>query len=364
MQNSQNGIYFPNLNGVRFIAVLSVMTFHFFGLPISFGHLGVVLFFVLSGFLITYLLIEEKEKKQRISIKNFYIRRILRIWPLYFLIVIIASILFFVFKDHETDISTFSHSIIYYILFLPNVAFIMHNTLEYARILWSVGSEEQFYFVWPWIMKIKNNKTTILVFIFIILFFSLAPHIFDYINNKYLNNSRNILFHLSRILYYMSFNSMATGGLLAFLYCYYPQYIKFLFNKALQFICLITLLYCWIFNIKFIINDQFFATLFGILILNLALNPNVIFTLENKLFNYLGKISFGLYVYHFMAFNLNTFFITKMLHLPFHINIAFFLLGVIVTVFMATVSYYFLEKPFLKLKQRKFSLITSGDLVI
>lgn len=361
MQNTTKGIYFPNLNGVRFIAALSVMMFHYFGLPISFGHLGVVLFFVLSGFLITYLLIEEKEKYRSISIKNFYIRRILRIWPLYFLIVGIASLLFFVLKSNETDVSEFYNSILYYIFFIPNIGFAIFNTLEYAAILWSVGSEEQFYFVWPWILKIKNNKVIVLILIFIILFFSLGPHVFDYINNVYFENSIQIIFYFNRILYFMSFNSMATGGLLAFIYKYYPQYIKFLFNKILQFISLITLLYCWIFDINFMINDQFFATLFGILILNLALNPNVIVTLENKLFNYFGKISFGMYVYHFMAFNLNTFIITKILHLPFHNNIPYFLLGIIMTVLMASASYYFIEKPFLNLKQRKFTRVRSGE---
>lgn len=363
MQNTKSGVYFPNLNGVRFIAALSVMIFHYFGTAISFGHLGVVLFFVLSGFLITYLLIEEKEKYTSISIKNFYFRRILRIWPLYFLIVLISSILFFIFKNNETEVSQFYNSLPYYIFFIPNVGFILHYTIEYARILWSVGSEEQFYFIWPWIMRIKNNKVIALIFTFIILFFSLGPHVFDYINNTYFDNSIKPIFYFTRILYFMSFNSMATGGLLAFLYKYYPQYIKFLFNKILQFICLITLLYCFIFDINFMINDQFFATLFGILILNLALNPNVIFTLENKLFNYLGKISFGMYVYHIMAFHLNTFIITKILYLPYHNNIIYFLLGMIMTVLMATISYSFIEKPFLKLKQGRFTRVKSGELV-
>src|SRR5262245_16271974 len=97
-------IYFRNLNGLRFIAALLVIIHHIeqlkyiFGMPNNFsssfvqiiGELGVILFFVLSGFLITYLLLEEEKRTDTIAVRNFYLRRILRIWPLYFLIVIIA----------------------------------------------------------------------------------------------------------------------------------------------------------------------------------------------------------------------------------------------------------------------------------
>ena len=105
-------IYFENLNSIRFIAASLVIVHHieqfksFFGIQNYFkdvriemiGKLGVVLFFVLSGFLISYLLFKEKEYTKTISIRKFYIRRILRIWPLYFLIIILS---FFVFPFIE-----------------------------------------------------------------------------------------------------------------------------------------------------------------------------------------------------------------------------------------------------------------------
>jgi peptidoglycan/LPS O-acetylase OafA/YrhL len=89
-----NKVYFPNLNGLRFFAAFSVMLYHFFGEGLINGHYGVVLFFVLSGFLITYLLFEEKEKFGKIEIKKFYFRRILRIWPLYYLVYFNKSVPF------------------------------------------------------------------------------------------------------------------------------------------------------------------------------------------------------------------------------------------------------------------------------
>ena len=104
-KNSTNTkVYFENLNAIRFIAASFVIVAHIeffkklFHLPNFFenevisiiGRLGVVLFFVLSGFLISYLLFVEKKVTKTISVKKFYIRRILRIWPLYFLIILLA----------------------------------------------------------------------------------------------------------------------------------------------------------------------------------------------------------------------------------------------------------------------------------
>jgi peptidoglycan/LPS O-acetylase OafA/YrhL len=361
IKDSKKRVYFPNLNGVRFIAALSVLIYHFFDTTIFYGHLGVILFFVLSGFLITYLLLEEKEAEKAIAIKKFYIRRILRIWPLYFFIVLIGSIVFLVINNNDNS-SPFFNTLIYYLIFIPNVAFVLEIGFKYAGVLWSVGSEEQYYLLWPWLIKIKSDKKIIIVFVLIILFFSCAPHIIDYINNNYLNNSKNILYYSSRIMARMSFNSMATGGLLAFLYKYKAESIKFMFNKLFQFVCLISLLFCWILNVEFFFNDQFYAIMFGILILNLAVNPKVIFSLENKVLDYLGKISYGLYVYHLIAFDINYFIITKWLNLPFANSVYFFLFGVLTTILIASLSYYFFERPFLKLKFNRFSLIKSGDL--
>src|SRR3989338_8543857 len=102
-----NKVFFPNLNGLRFIAALMVIIHHIEQIksilkmdnfstfpPVFFvGKLGVILFFVLSGFLITYLLLQEKEVSNTISVRQFYIRRILRIWPLYYFIILLGLII-------------------------------------------------------------------------------------------------------------------------------------------------------------------------------------------------------------------------------------------------------------------------------
>src|SRR5690349_4366985 len=109
-------IYFENLDGLRFFCFLFVFFFHSFHTEFDYikstdfyqhikkdifgnGNLGVNFFFVLSGFLITYLLIEEKELNSQIDIKKFWIRRILRIWPLFYLCVIIGFFIFPILKS-------------------------------------------------------------------------------------------------------------------------------------------------------------------------------------------------------------------------------------------------------------------------
>src|SRR4029079_7687100 len=119
-------IFFPNLDGLRFISFFAVFLYHcdlsvFSYLGDSYpktqqaltflfrhGNLGVNFFFVLSGFLITYLLIKEKELKGNIHVGNFYVRRILRIWPLYYLCLIIGFIAFRMLKQltHEPWMTT------------------------------------------------------------------------------------------------------------------------------------------------------------------------------------------------------------------------------------------------------------------
>src|SRR4026208_162751 len=112
-------VYFPNLNGLRFIAALLVIMQHIEQIKSMYGianrwsspfmqvigEQGVSLFFVLSGFLITYLMLEEEKKTGTIQIRNFYRRRILRIWPLYFLIgflalAVLSRIPFFILPDY------------------------------------------------------------------------------------------------------------------------------------------------------------------------------------------------------------------------------------------------------------------------
>lgn len=350
-------IYFPNLNGLRFFAALSVMVYHFFGANVLNGHFGVILFFVLSGFLITYLLIEEQKNTNTISIKKFYVRRILRIWPLYFFILILSTVLIF----FETGLdNSYSQALPYYLVFIPNLAFVMNISIKYASILWSIGAEEQFYLLWPWIIcKIKVKKL-FLIFLIMILFWSFATHLIDFINYNYLSNIESIGI-FSKFLGRMGFSAMATGALVALVFRYHPKRLQFIFHPLIQITVISLTLTIWIGNLlpHIAIIDQVYSILFAIIIANFALNSKVIFSLENVILNYLGKISFGLYVYHLIAFRLIGH-LSQILSFDIP-KIILFIFGLLLTITLSSISYKYLEKPFLRLKLNKFTVIKSGN---
>lgn len=353
-------VYFPNLNGLRFIAALSVIIYHFYGEEVLNGHYGVTLFFTLSGFLITYLLFEEKEKKEKISIGKFYVRRILRIWPLYFFILLISSIVFF--YDHSNH-HEYYNALPYYLLFTPNLAFILDIGIKYSSILWSVGAEEQFYLTWPWIIQKVKNKRLAYLLGFIVLSWAIGPHILDYVNYNYLSSS-NSIFVLSKLMGRMGFGAMATGSLIAYLAKFKPDKLSIIFSPIVQVIAILSVLTIWIFDMlpHVAASDQIYASLFAVIIANFALNDKCIISLENKPLNYLGKISFGLYVYHLIMFDVSKqIFIFLNIDVP---QIVLFTSGTLTTVIVAGLSYQYFERPFLKLKSKKYTTIQSGNEIL
>ena len=136
--------YWPQLDGLRTVSILLVIVGHmndpFWG-PIE-GSTGVIMFFVISGFLITSLLIREEERSGRVSLSSFYIRRIFRIVPMYMLALAVMSVLIFV--AHQGDASSFAYRLPFLLTF--NGEFVQYGTFVHA---WSIGVEEKFYILWP-----------------------------------------------------------------------------------------------------------------------------------------------------------------------------------------------------------------------
>ena len=202
-------VYFPNLNGLRFIAAFFVIIHHieqiksisnidnFWDNPFVgiIGKLGVVLFFVLSGFLITYLLLTEEYSFQKISIRKFYMRRILRIWPLYFFIITLAflvlpNINLFVLPNFGKDViySNLFSKLLLYVIFLPNLVLPLLGIVPYASHTWSIGTEEQYYLVWPVILKyLKKHRISLMILIiasYLAFRFFLQTHYSNFIPYK------------------------------------------------------------------------------------------------------------------------------------------------------------------------------------
>ncbi len=370
-----NKIYFPNLNGLRFGAALLVIIYHIEQFKQIFGYhnylnvpcfhimgkLGVILFFVLSGFLITYLLLEEEKQTNTISIKDFYIRRILRIWPLYFLIVVASFFLLNKISYLQIDnlSSLVSQDIItklaLFTFFLPNIALVMFTPIPYASQLWSVGIEEQFYLIWPLLIKYTKQKYLIL---YVIIFGYVFMNVYGFNFIKFHFAHTKTLNLISEIWSNFSIDCMAIGGLFGMSSYYKKPMMSFLFKNYVQYIVLFLLIILISLGIRIpYIHYEFYAILFGIVIINLATNPKPIFSLNNILLNYLGKISYGLYMFHPIAIVL----VLKLLKLG-SINsvIIEYISCVTVTILLSSISYKYYEKHFITLKM-KYSKILSGD---
>lgn len=377
-------VYFPNLNSIRFVAALAVMIHHieltkyWFGQPNIytssfvggvFGQLGIILFFVLSGFLITYLLLAEQQATDSISIKNFYIRRILRIWPLYYFIVILGLFILphikaMVVPGYTEEIHNhFLAKTLMFLSFIPDVAYAMYKHVPYAEQAWSVGVEEQFYVIWPLLIAlVVRQKKTLNMLIGVIGFYTAIKIISIVLNNKYDSNIAINEFY--QFWQNFSIDCMAIGGIGAYLLFYKKEKVlKVLYNKYLQIA-----LYAIVFVITIKGLDipyftyQLYSLIFVVLILNLASNPKSVLNLEYKPLNYLGKISYGLYMYHniVLAACLKFLLYEGITLNSIWGNVLYYAVAITVTVIIASLSYKYFEKWFITAKV-KYSKIVSGD---
>jgi peptidoglycan/LPS O-acetylase OafA/YrhL len=358
-------IYFKNLNGLRFIAASMVLISHIEqikdlrgsksiyknGFFSNIGTLGVVLFFVLSGFLITYLLLIEKQNSisKKISIKNFYIRRILRIWPLYFLMLLFGLFLmpkfgFYEFNKFETfEYHNYKIIIPLFLIFLPNVVLVLFGGLPFLHQTWSIGTEEQFYLIWPLIIQKTSNLLKI-IFQIMLIYFVIKLLLFSLKSNSIIHNIYSIwsTFHLI---------SLSVGALCAYFYHnHYSEIKRFIYAKLFNiFIFIAFILLCTLSNyLPSFIKYETFSLFFGYLILYLVINESVSYIFESITLRYLGKISYGIYMWHPIAITLAFYFLGSATINNFYLYSITYLL----TILIATLSYELIEKKFLLIKEK------------
>lgn len=378
-----NKIYFPNLNGIRFFAAFLVVVHHIeqlkglYRLPNMchnktfeiIGGLGVTLFFVLSGFLITYLLFAEKDLLGTIDVKSFYVRRILRIWPLYFLIVILSFFLLPQIQQLNFPVYSqslpkeFANKLLLFIVFLPNVAMLIYPPVPFASQAWSIGVEEQFYLLWPLLMKFFRNSLLVL-FSVIIFYWFMEILLYTILWYEKDGSFHDKAIFLKNFLEYTRINCMAIGGIGSYIVFKKKSFLIYLYSRATQIIVWISLLLLTIFavNIPYV-NNEVYSILFLVIILNLATNSKSIISFNNDFFEYLGKISYGIYMYHplaivitivvFMGLKSKTQF--ELYH-----NFLIYSASILITILFSSVSYEFFEKSFIR-KKIKFSNIISGE---
>jgi peptidoglycan/LPS O-acetylase OafA/YrhL len=378
-------IFFPNLNGIRFIAALMVIIQHleefkrFFHLPSSYryqtdlGGLGVTLFFVLSGFLITYLLLSEKYDFGTISLRDFYTRRVLRIWPLYYLIIVIGFLVVPKFLPFlqlaQNPPGSLNSQLLLDIFFLPNFSLLLFPSIMYVSQVWSIGVEEQFYLMWPVLIKYSGNVLTILVSI-VLLFPALTLVLSKVVYDLSLTpgSSRNAYFLLSflkNFLFITRIDCMAVGGIGAWiLFNKKQRVLNFMYSRPVQVLAYILVLVFVVNEVDFyFLNYLPYSILFAIIVLNLASNTKSVLHVNSRPFDYLGKISYGIYMFHELAIVISMLALTRLLGLhlaPVYMNLAVYGMSIGLVILMSTLSYEFFEKSFLT-KKIKFSMIISGD---
>lgn len=352
-----NSIHLPGLNGLRAIAALSVMWSHTFqstfgdwgikGFQLPVVADGVTMFFVISGFLITYLLLNEQEKSHDISIPKFYMRRILRIWPIYYVYMAIAL----------TVTSTWNDSNIwYYCFFGANIPFVLAAGIWPIVHYWSIGVEEQFYLFWPWLVKGVHGKTSRLLTVAITL--CAVWLICKW--GIYLVWGATTAYRFFAVT---RFDCMMIGAIGAILYFTEAEWFnRMMGNRLLGLICLLFLFFSlpWVSIVPAPIRPQVIALLSLVCIMNQLHHP--IINLENRLCDFVGKISYGIYIIHpLLIFLLSGLYRSWEFQLPDGIaSVLIYTLITLATIFIAWLSYRFYESPFLQLKNR-FAIVHSQN---
>jgi peptidoglycan/LPS O-acetylase OafA/YrhL len=371
-------VYFRNLNGLRFFAAVAVIFHHveqyklWAKLPNlwgntfidSLGHKAVSFFFVLSGFLITYLLLEEDKKTKDIDIRNFYVRRILRIWPLYYLIVLTCIIFLpYFFQTLEMGGDHFARNFwlvsILLLLVLPNVVRTFVPNVVGGNQLWSIGVEEQFYLVWPFFVK----KFIRVFFQFLVALIAFKIAVTIALELVTANVEHFALPKILRFWVLLQIEQMAIGAIGAWLLftnkerilaAIYNTYIFYFSNAAIAALFVLPIHHWWI--------NYAEAVVFAIVIMNLSTNPKIKFSLETPVLNTLGNISYGIYMYHTLCITICMF---TLQHFGLHqgnyvwFNILLYATSILSTIIVSYWSYEWFEKRFLALKE-KFVVVKSG----
>ena len=357
------------INGLRGIAITLVVLFHFEIYPFSGGFIGVDIFFVISGYLIGKII--EKKPISFINYKKYILNRIRRIFP-GILVLILISFFFFSLLLSPEHLISFSKSVIYNLLLVPNFYFWTQSNYfdisSYFKPLlhtWSLGVEYHFYIIWPLILWFVSSLFKRLVFKNIFLFFFIFISILlnyyvisfgPVFENKLLYGKfvSDTIFFLSpfRIFefafgYILSINKKRIKSLL--------------FNEILFLLGIFLVIYSAVVfdkNTLFPSINSIIPT-FGAVLLIFSKNSyssNII--LKNKIINFLGTISFSLYLYHWPVL------IFYKYYKYFEISFLEKIICIFISILFGYLSFNYVEKIYLNKKKKIFNKFTVSGVVI
>jgi peptidoglycan/LPS O-acetylase OafA/YrhL len=363
--------YLVQLDGLRFMAVALVLWDHWMPEPhfLPFGKLGVNLFFVLSGFLIARILLSSKDKTFGTEgglghyLRKFYIRRTLRIFPIYYLSLIIL----WLFNDPSVRGKE-----LWQFFYASNIYIVLHKTwLGVTDHFWSLAVEEQFYIFFPLLIFFIPRRYVVPFFGILIVCSVLLRAYFWQIAQPW---------YVSYVTMPTALDAFGFGALMAYAQLYHRDIFQKLFNNrlylGLSFGALVVVFFLSAQitqsgvtqdqNLYINIWERFFASIFFMFLIGGAIigyQGWFKWLLEHPVSNYLGKISYGLYVYHNFVYN--------HYHSPeYHPVVRLFnklgrnipnfqemheiqfLILFLLTIVVATVSWYLIEKPINNLKDK------------
>ncbi|KAA0989363.1 acyltransferase family protein [Dyadobacter aurulentus] len=370
MRTNSSG-HIIQLDGIRFIAIALVLVEHLFvevnSVPV--GATGVTIFFVLSGFLISRILLKSRDKNHdtpggfKKYLSKFLIRRTIRIFPVYYLVIL----LLFIF-----NVPPVREKLGWLALYGTNIYMAVYKTwMGSMDHLWSLAVEEQVYLFFPFlIFFVPKNKLIPVLGIMGVL--SILFRLYYFYTHQDFGIDDWIVTYVSTPA---CLDSFALGGLMAWLQVYKNDLFSKLFGKSWPVVLALAgwiLLQIWSksfdnrFNISFVVFDRTISSIFGFFLIGRAVmgyNGLMASFLENPVSIYLGKISYGLYLYHNFVFN----------HFhsgPMHPTVRLFrkiyqyvpdlkgsvvfeaLVVMTLTVAVASFSWHFFEKPINALKDK------------
>jgi peptidoglycan/LPS O-acetylase OafA/YrhL len=336
----------PNLDGLRALAILLVLVHHTTEIKIPLlanfqhnGRLGVSVFFVISGFLICTLFLRERDRFGNVDLKSFYLRRIYRLFPLYYAVLFLECLLVFVVHAYSPENRAL------FVQKLPSYLFYYSNWLTTATqgpffVSWSLAIEEQFYLAFGLMFAFLRRRLVVGLLI--------AAYLC-----KFLLLNLTPLRSLHPDLPWAALSTIQSSILFGVLAAYllhsprgYAICRKILAPAAMPWIILACML-GWLSLVRICLETNILALTFNalaaLLVISLSIRDPVTL-IGGRALSYVGKISYGIYLLHMPVYGL----VKQATHQP----LVVLLLGVSGVLIAASLSYHFYEKPFLRLKER------------
>jgi peptidoglycan/LPS O-acetylase OafA/YrhL len=326
------------LDGLRAFAILPVLYTHFWNEDNWLGSAGVFLFFVLSGYLITGILLRNRTKPS--ALQNFYFRRFLRIAPIYYVTLGFASLM---------NLPGIRQTFLWHFLYLSNVLFALKNSWSpwYTAHLWTLSVEEQFYLVWPFLilfLPFKAIKPVVRSTIILAIIFQLRGGLFFEINAL-----------RTGVFVFASLDKLGLGALLALEEAEhgFPRFL----TKA-GWVTLVILLglealpinhsLAWAFVLRAELLIVTFAALIAAASSGISGPAGAV--LNSRIVRYVGRISYGIYLFHLFLYAVVGVVLGRLGLPPLARGPGCFIVMSAISIAVAAVSWHFFEQPLNRLK--------------